>query len=100
MMGLVPAASIILLIRRINFDSSGILSGDRGPHSLSSDLNAGAMWRPMTGCTLVGSSGVFSREWCDGGDLYMIAQAAGLMRRPRAFYLPSRAAVRMALSFP
>src|SRR6266852_914399 len=30
----------------------------------------------------------------------MIAQAAGLMRRPRALYLPSRAAVRMALSFP
>src|ERR1700730_15440119 len=30
----------------------------------------------------------------------MIAQAAGLMRRPRALYLSSRAAVRMALSFP
>jgi rare lipoprotein A (peptidoglycan hydrolase) len=52
----------------------------------------------MTGYARRIERGIFARVMCRG-DLYMIAQTAGVMRRSRASYLAPRAAIKSALSF-
>lgn len=55
------------------------------------------MWRLMTGYARRIERGIFARVMC-WGDLYMIAQTAGAMRRPCAFHPAARAAIKSALS--
>ena len=55
------------------------------------------MWRPMTGHARRIERGIFARVMCRG-ELCMIAQTAGVIRRPRAFYPAPRAAIKSALS--
>jgi rare lipoprotein A (peptidoglycan hydrolase) len=91
---MIPALPTILRICRTNFDPSRILSGDWGPHFLSSDANAG-----RNAC---GGPRVFHRAGICARAVWrrdMIAQAAAVMRRPWALYPASLVRVRLAASF-
>jgi rare lipoprotein A (peptidoglycan hydrolase) len=91
---MIPAVPIILRICRTNFDPSRFLSGDWGPHSFSSDVNAGR--KACGGLRAFHRAGIWARAVWRGD---MIAQAAAVMRRPWALYPASLVRVRPAASF-